>query len=264
MTGWGSTAGSARSLPCAWPLRWMGSVMPVTLWIQPWSFLRATRPSMQISLKGSPLGSTTVNVSARGRSPGSYVGQRERRYTHDMPVDSQIQERRGEAFELDAHLTVIGRKLRPGDSAPPFELECFDANLCAIKIVRLADSDGQVRLINVVNSLDTPVFDVETQKWEERRAQLPADVQLMTISMDLPFAPAGWCEAAGVGHQALSAHRNEQFGRDYGVLIKEWRLLQRAVFVLDRAGRVAYADYVPDQMAEPDYAVALAAVRDIS
>src|SRR6266852_2508174 len=202
--------------------------------------------------------------STRGQSPAGCVAPLDRRYTHDMPVDSQIQERRGEAFELDAHLTVIGRKLRPGDSAPPFELECFDANLCAIKIVRLADSDGQVRLINVVNSLDTPVCDVETQKWEERRAQLPADVQLMTISMDLPFAQARWCEAADVGHQALSAHRNEQFGRDYGVLIKEWRLLQRAVFVLDRASRVTYADYVPGQMAEPDYAVAISAVREIN
>src|SRR5258708_8691140 len=191
--------------------------------------------------------------SVRGRSPAGCVAPLDRRYTHGMPVDSQIQERRGEAFELDARLTVIGRKLRPGDSAPPFELECFDANLCAIKIVRLADSDGQVRLINVVNSLDTPVFDVETQKWEERRAQLPADVQLMTISMDLPFAQARWCEAADVGHPALSAHRNEQFGRDYGVLIKEWRPLQRAVVVLGRAGRRAHAGHGPHPIAEPAY-----------
>ena len=201
----------------------------------------------------------TLDVPER---PG--LGPERERYTHGMPVDSQVQERRGEAFELDARLTVIGRKLRPGDAAPPFTLECFDTNLCAIKIVRLADSDGQVRLLNVVNSLDTPVCDVETQKWEERRAQLPADVQLMTISMDLPFAQARWCEAADVEHQALSAHNNEEFGRDYGVLIKEWRLLQRAVFVVDRAGRVVYADYVPDQTAEPDYAAALAAVRDLS
>jgi thiol peroxidase len=197
-------------------------------------------------------------------SPWGCVAALEPRYTQDMPVDSQIQERRGEAFELEARLTVIGRKLRPGESAPPFTLECFDTDLCAIKIVRLADSEGQVRLLNVVNSLDTPVCDVETQKWEERRAQLSKDVQLMTISMDLPFAQARWCEAADVGHQALSAHNNEQFGRDYGVLIKEWRLLQRAVFVLDRAGRVVYADYVPDQMAEPDYAVAIAAVRALN
>jgi thiol peroxidase len=178
--------------------------------------------------------------------------------------DSQLEERRGEAFELDQQLTVVGRKLRPGEPAPPFALERFDAEQSAITTVRLADSAGRVRLLNVVNSLDTPVCDVETQKWEERRSELPADVQLLTISMDLPFAQARWCAAADVQHQALSAHKDEAFGRDYGVLIQEWRLLQRAVFVVDGDGRIVYADYVPDQMAEPDYAVTIAAVRALT
>jgi thiol peroxidase len=178
-----------------------------------------------------------------------------------MAQDVQVQARRGEAFEFDERLTVLGDKLRPGEVAPAFALERFDSELGAITTVRLADSAGRVRLINVVNSLDTPVCDVETQKWEERRAELPADVQLLTISMDLPFAQARWCAATDVQHQALSAHKNEDFGRDYGVLIQEWRLLQRAVFVVDRDGRVAYAEYVPDQMAEPDYAMALSAIR---
>lgn len=79
--------------------------------------------------------------------------------------------------------------------------------------------------------------------------------------MDLPFAQARWQGAEGVKHQALSSHRSEQFGRDYGVLLKEWRLLQRAVFVIDRDDRVVYAEYVADQMREPDYDAALAAVR---
>lgn len=181
-----------------------------------------------------------------------------------MPNDSQAQVRRGEAFELDQRLTVLGRKLRPGEPAPAFSLEWFDADLGAISTVQLADSAGHVRLLNVVNSLDTPVCDVETQKWEERRAELPPEVQVLTISMDLPFAQARWCATVDVEHQALSAHRNEQFGRDYGVLIEEWRLLQRAVFVLDRDGRIVYVDYVPDQMAEPDYAAAIAAIRNLS
>src|ERR1700738_5203978 len=183
---------------------------------------------------------------------------------HGMPNDVRVQERRGEAFELDAQLTVIGRKLQPGEAAPPFALECFDPELGAITTVRLADSAGRVRLLNVVNSLDTPVCDVETQKWEERRAELPADVQVLTISMDLPFAQARWCAAADVQHQALSAHKSEQFGQDYGVLIQEWRLLQRAVFVLDPEGRIVHADYVPDQMAEPDYAAAIAAIHALA
>ena len=173
-------------------------------------------------------------------------------------------QRRGEAFEHDEQLTILGRKLEPGALAPDFTLDTYDAEQGVLRSVRLTDSSGSVRVLNVVNSLDTPVCDVETQKWEERRTELPADVHLLTISMDLPFAQARWCAATDVQHQALSAHKNEGFGRDYGVLIQEWRLLQRAVFVLDGDGRVVYADYVADQTAEPDYAVAIAAIRALS
>jgi thiol peroxidase len=172
-----------------------------------------------------------------------------------------MEERTGEAFELGERLTVVGRRLRPGDPAPDFALEHFDPASSALRTVRLADSAGLVRLMNVINSLDTPVCHVETRRWESLRGDLPPDVQVYTVSMDLPFAQARWTGAEGVTHQALSAHKDEQFGRDYGVLIKEWRLLQRAVFVIDRADRIAYADYVADQMQEPDYRAALGAVR---
>ena len=84
---------------------------------------------------------------------------------------------------------------------------------------------------------------------------------LYTISMDLPFALERWRGAESAGHALLSSHKDEAFGRDYGTLIKEWRLLQRAVFVIDGDGRIAYADYVADQMQEPDYDAAVAAVR---
>jgi thiol peroxidase len=127
--------------------------------------------------------------------------------------------------------------------------------------VRLSDSAGTVRLLNVVNSLDTPVCQVETRRWDELRASLPDGATVYTISMDLPFAQARWGAAERVGHQALSAHKSEEFGRNYGVLLKEWRLLQRAVFVIDRNDQIIYAEYVPDQMREPDYDAALAAVR---
>jgi thiol peroxidase len=172
-----------------------------------------------------------------------------------------MQERTGEAFEGDVRLTVVGDRLRPGQPAPDFALDLLEAGASLPRIVRLADSAGRVRLLNVVNSLDTPVCHVETCKWEKLRGQLPADVQLYTVSMDLPFALARWQAAEGVSHPALSAHRSEQFGRDYGVLLKEWRLLQRAVFVIDRDGRLAHAEYVADQMREPDYDAALAAAR---
>ena len=170
-----------------------------------------------------------------------------------------VEERVGEAFELGEQLTVVGRRLRAGEAAPEFALERFDGE--AMSTVRLPDSAGSVRLLNVVNSLDTPVCQVETRRWEQSRGDLPAGVTVYTVSMDLPFAQARWGAAEGVEHQSLSAHKDESFGRDYGVLIKEWRLLQRAVFVVGRDGRIVHAEYVPDQMAEPDYGAALEAAR---
>ena len=175
-----------------------------------------------------------------------------------------IEERTGEAFELDARLTVIGRKLRAGELAPAFSLDYLDPSDSSIRTVRLADSAGSVRLLNVVNSLDTPVCHLETRRWEELSGELPPEVQIYTISMDLPYAQARWQIAEGVTHPALSSHRGEQFGQDYGVLIKEWRLLQRAVFVIGRDDRLVHVEYVADQMREPDYTAALAAIRSSS
>ena len=172
-----------------------------------------------------------------------------------------MEERSGEAFELGEQLTVIGRKLAIGELAPPFTLDSFSSSESLMRQIHLADSAGQVRLLNVVNSLDTPVCQTETQQWERLSADLGANVVLYTISMDLPYAQARWQSSEGVGHTMLSAHRSTQFGSDYGVLLKEWRLLQRAVFVIDRAERLVHAEYVADQMAEPDYAAAVAAAR---
>jgi len=172
-----------------------------------------------------------------------------------------MEERTGEAFELGEELTVIGSKLRPGDRAPDFALDYIDPADSSAHVVRLAASVGMVRLLNVINSLDTPVCHVETRQWDRLRAELPPDVRVYSVSMDLPYAQARWHSAEGVTHQSLSAHKSERFGQDYGVLIKEWRLLQRAVFVIGRDDRIAYAEYVPDQMKEPDYAAAMEAAR---
>jgi len=172
-----------------------------------------------------------------------------------------MEERIGEAFELGEQLTVVGSRLQAGDAAPDFTLDYFDPASSTMQTVRLADSAGKVRLLNVVNSLDTPVCHTETHRWHHLSDELPSGVIIYTISMDLPFAQARWHTAEGVTHQSLSSHRSEQFGHDYGVLLKEWRLLQRAVFVIDRDDRVAYAEYVADQMLEPDYQAPLRAVR---
>jgi thiol peroxidase len=169
-----------------------------------------------------------------------------------------MDERTGEVVEEGVYFTVIGRKLQPGDPAPDFELDAPEAS-GAVHSVRLADSAGMVRLLNVVNSVDTPVCHVETRRWEVLRRDLPSGVVVYTVSMDLPYALARWQAAEGVTHQMLSSHRDEAFGRAYGVLVKEWRLLQRAVFVIDRDDRIAYAEYVADQMREPDYDAAVRA-----
>lgn len=170
-----------------------------------------------------------------------------------------MEERTGEAFELGEQLTVVGSKLQPGDTAPDFALDSFDGE--SMSSVRLADSAGEIRLLNVINSLDTPVCHIETRRWENLRSDLPEGVEVYTISMDLPYAQSRWQSAEGVTHKALSSHKNEQFAQDYGVLLKEWRLLQRTVFVIDGNGKVVHAEYVPDQMREPDYDAAIEAAR---
>jgi thioredoxin-dependent peroxiredoxin len=172
-----------------------------------------------------------------------------------------LTDRIGEAFEFGEQLTITGAKLQPGDPAPAFTLEYFDSASQSMRTISLADTAGHVRLLNVINSLDTPICHLETRRWENLRVDLPPDVTVYTISMDLPFAQARWRTAEGVTHESLSAHKDEGFGRDYGVLIKEWRLLQRAIFVIDRDDTITYADYVADQMLEPDYDAAIAALR---
>ncbi len=164
-----------------------------------------------------------------------------------------MEERTGEAFEFGEQLTVLGGKLQAGMNAPSFTLDSFDPTEGAMRQIQLSDSAGKVRLLNIINSLDTPVCHVETQRWEKIRTDLPSDVVVYTVSMDLPFAQARWQTSENVSHVMLSSHRDEKFGTDYGVLIKEWRLLQRAVLVIDQDNKIVHAEYVPDQMAEPNY-----------
>jgi thiol peroxidase len=171
-----------------------------------------------------------------------------------------MEERRGEAFTGTEQLTVMGRPLQVGDAAPDFCLDYLDLADMAVRTVGLADSTGMVRLLSVVNSLQRPLCQRVTREWEALCAVLPPAACIYTVSMDSPQMQASFQDSAGVLHQALSAHRGEPFGRDYGVWLKEWRLFQRAVFVIDRADRIVYAEYLRDQLREPDYAAALQAV----
>lgn len=155
-------------------------------------------------------------------------------------------------------LTLMGEKVNVGDAAPNFEVLNTD-----VQPVKLTDFSGKVVIISAVPSLDTPVCDMETRRFNTEAASLDEDIVILTISMDLPFAQKRWCGAAGVDKVVtLSDHRDCEFGNAYGVLIKELRLLARSVFVVDAGGTIRYVQLVEEQTGEPDYDAALKAARD--
>jgi thiol peroxidase len=165
------------------------------------------------------------------------------------------------AFAGAQRLTVCGRRLHPGEAAPDFSLDYLDLADLAVRTVGLADSTGMVRLLNVVNSLQRPLCQRVTRRWEALCADAPANVCIYTVSMDSPQMQANFQDSAHVLHQALSAQRSDQFGQDYGVWLVEWRLLQRSVLVIDQNERIIYTEYVVDQQTEPNYITALQAVE---
>ncbi|GMU92418.1 MAG: putative thiol peroxidase [Candidatus Hydrogenedentota bacterium] len=168
-------------------------------------------------------------------------------------------ERTGELTFKGSPLTVIGKKLNVGDKAPDFTLLAND-----LSPVTLATDAGKVRIVSVVPSLDTPVCDTQTRKFNESVAQFGGKVVCYTVSADLPFAQKRWCGNAGVQNVVtLSDHRDMNFGNAYGTHIKELRLEQRAVFVIDGNGVVQYAEYVPEVAQEPNYDAPLAKAKSL-
>lgn len=165
-------------------------------------------------------------------------------------------ERPGAASRGGHPFTVIGAELKPGDTAPEFNLVG-----AGMSNVSLKDTAGKVRIIATVPSLDTPVCSTETRKWEAQRADL-GDIAMITVSMDLPPGQARWTAENKVEHTVASSHKSEQFAIDYGVLIKELRFLQRAVFVVGKDDKIKYVEYVQELPSEPDYDKALAAARE--
>jgi thiol peroxidase len=156
-------------------------------------------------------------------------------------------------------LTLVGNQLNVGDATPDAELLAND-----LSPVKLSSFDGKVRVILSVPSLDTPVCDTETRKFNEKAASLGDGVVVLAVSMDLPFAQGRWCGAAGVeAVQTLSDHYAAEFGSAYGVLIKELRLLTRAVFVVDKDGSIRYIEIVDEITNEPNYEAALKAVGEL-
>jgi len=154
--------------------------------------------------------------------------------------------------------TVVGADLKLGETAPEFSAQTLE--WAAFK--GLTDTRGKVRIIASVPSLDTDVCDRETRRFNQEAASLGKDIAILVISTDLPYAQKRWCGAAGVDQlTVLSDHMAVDFGLKYGCLIKEARLLRRAVFVVDRAGKLVYVAYMPALGVEPAYDAVLEAAR---
>ena len=154
-------------------------------------------------------------------------------------------------------ITLIGPELKAGDAAPDFKLLAND-----LSEVTFSDFKGKTKLISVVPSLDTPVCDMQSKRFNEEASKLPAGVAVLTVSIDLPFAQKRWCGAANADKiKTLSDHRDASFGKAYGVLIKELRLLTRAVFIVGPDDKIQYAEYVKEITQHPDYEKALGSLK---
>ena len=156
-------------------------------------------------------------------------------------------------------MTLIGPELRAGDAAPD-----FDVVNDSLQRVTLETTGNKVRVFSVVPSLDTPVCDAQTKRFNEEAARL-SGVDIYTVSMDLPFAQKRWCGAFGVDNvKMLSDHVDGSFGANYGTLIKELRIESRAIFVVDGENKLRHVEYVKEVADFPNYEAALAAARSVA
>lgn len=160
-------------------------------------------------------------------------------------------------------LTLVGDEVKVGAAAPEFDLACFGPT--GMGHIRKADLLGKPTIISVVPSLDTPVCQVQTKKFNAELAGLGDKVNAVTVSLDLPFAMNRFCGAEDIkAMKSGSDYLDRAFGRDWGVLIDELKILARAVFILDALGVVRHAEVVKEVASEPDYAAALAALRKLA
>lgn len=157
----------------------------------------------------------------------------------------------GNLLHLEGQLPIIGQK------APTFTLLSNDLSPCSMD-----DFTGKLLVLVTVPSLDTGVCDMEVRRFNKEAAALSDNVRILAVSCDLPFAQARWCGAAGVtAVKTLSDHYGATFGKDYGILIKELRLLARAIFIIDEKGTLTYSQVVSEMTHEPNYEEVLSAVK---
>jgi thiol peroxidase len=168
-----------------------------------------------------------------------------------------MQERTGIITFKGNPFTLLGPELKVGDKAPDFRV--VDNGLAPVTLGSFA---GKVKIVSCVPSLDTPVCDTETRRFNQESAALPEQVALLTVSLDLPFAQKRWCGAAGIDRVTLlSDYQDRSLAENYGVLIKELRLLSRSIFVIDATDTIRYIQHVPEVTSEPDYAAVIQAAK---
>jgi thiol peroxidase len=156
-------------------------------------------------------------------------------------------------------LTLLGPELKAGEKAPDFEVVTD-----TLQPVNLEKTGQGVRIFSVIPSLDTPVCDAQTKRFNEEAAKLPG-IEIYTISMDLPFAQKRWCGAFGIDKiKMLSDHRTGSFGEHYGTMIKDLRIESRAIFVLDKDGTIKHVEYVKEVADHPNYEAAMSAAKSLT
>jgi thiol peroxidase len=174
-----------------------------------------------------------------------------------MKGDIMVEEA-GTVTMQGAPLALTGTPVEVGQEAGDFTVVNGDMGE-----EKLSDYKGKLRIIITVPSLDTPVCDKEVRRFNQEAQQLSEDVVILTVSMDLPFAQSRWCGSAGIDRvKLLSDYRQGQMGMNFGVLIKDLRLLARAIFIVDKQGKVVYKQIVKEITNEPDYEAVLAAIRE--
>lgn len=156
-------------------------------------------------------------------------------------------------------IILLGHEVKVGQKAPDFVVQSTD-----MSDARLSDFAGKIKLIASVPSLDTPVCNLEIHHFNQEAASMSADIKILFVSMDLPFAQKRFCSAADIKNvKAFSDHRTADFGLNYGVLMKDVRLLARAIFVIDKNNIVRYVQYVPEEGSQPDFPAALKVLKSL-
>ena len=172
----------------------------------------------------------------------------------------EIMKRTGAVTMKGAPLTLTGSEIQPDQKAPDFKVLSD-----TMEEVGLDRFNGKIKLIASVPSLDTPVCDLEIKRFNDEAANISNDIVIIFISMDLPFAQKRFCQAYDIKKvKTFSDHRDASFGTGYGVLVKELRLLSRAIFIIDKSDTVKYVEYVKEMGSHPDYDKALAALKKLT